>query len=350
MSLHDTYTNNQKKLVRFTTLVLYLLFTLLIYGTITLFILIATFLSQSLYSFDQKIFSYLSLLAVHPYYLLSICILSLYAFYKIYQKRRELFSFALRSLEIVRMDNPDIYNIVENTCISVGLRNPNIYLINDSSLNSFITSGSNNTDLYLSKGLVDKLSKKELTAVMAHEIAHVMNKDSDFSTFMVIITELLQKFTLTNYRFDNLEFVKIFPGCNRIFIIILGTTLVLSAIFPYLQGIYILVGPIILILLSIHIISYLLFNVFINLVESFVTKNGEYLADIKSLKITHDPESLITALNKISEDPVLDELHEHYNFLKLCILSPVSYHRIAPLFGSHPELETRIKVIINYKQ
>lgn len=91
--------------------------------------------------------------------------------------RQLIFSFS-GAVPITRKEHPEIYNIVENLCISRGLPTPNIGILEDSSLNAFAVGWNPKKSwIVFSRGILDKLSKEEIEAVAAHELTHILNKD-----------------------------------------------------------------------------------------------------------------------------------------------------------------------------
>jgi len=82
------------------------------------------------------------------------------------------------SVALERKDNKRVYNLVENLCISTGMKMPNINLIEDDSLNAFASGiNTSNYTVSLSRGIIDKLDDDELEAVIAHELTHIRNRD-----------------------------------------------------------------------------------------------------------------------------------------------------------------------------
>ena len=80
--------------------------------------------------------------------------------------------------EISKKDNPALYNAVENIAITTGLPMPKVYLIDDPAPNAFATGRDpKHAIVAATTGLVDIMDKKELEAVMAHEMSHVKNYD-----------------------------------------------------------------------------------------------------------------------------------------------------------------------------
>jgi len=80
---------------------------------------------------------------------------------------------------IKKSDYPELFRVVENVSIAAGLpKTPDIYVINDPSLNAFATGRDPlHATVAISQGLLDTLDKAELEGVMAHEIGHILNRD-----------------------------------------------------------------------------------------------------------------------------------------------------------------------------
>ena len=85
---------------------------------------------------------------------------------------------ATGSEPLSRMENKRVYNLVENLCISKGMKTPHIYIIEDDSLNAFASGINENTfSVSLSRGIIEKLNDDELEGVIAHELSHILNRD-----------------------------------------------------------------------------------------------------------------------------------------------------------------------------
>ena len=109
-----------------------------------------------------------------------------------------------RSLE--RKENKRVYNLVENLCISKGMKIPKIHVIEDSSLNAFASGISDkNYAISLSRGIIDKLTDEELEAVIAHELTHIRNRDVRLlivSVIFVGIFAFLAEIAFRSLRFS----------------------------------------------------------------------------------------------------------------------------------------------------
>ena len=90
--------------------------------------------------------------------------------------------------EVSRDSAREIYNLVENLCITAGLPVPKIYIIPDSAPNAFATGRDpEHAVVALTTGIVEKLEKRELKGVIAHELSHIGNKDILLGTVVTVL-------------------------------------------------------------------------------------------------------------------------------------------------------------------
>lgn len=90
--------------------------------------------------------------------------------------------------KVKKEDNPYIYNIVENLCISTGLKIPQIYIVNDPSPNAFATGRNPKKGVVcVTQGLLEILDRSELEAVIAHELSHIKNYDILIASLAVVL-------------------------------------------------------------------------------------------------------------------------------------------------------------------
>jgi len=87
---------------------------------------------------------------------------------------------------IKKQDNPYVWRLVENLCITAGLDMPKIYIIPDQGLNAFATGRDpKHASIALTEGLIQNLENEELEGVIAHELSHI--KNYDIRLMMVVI-------------------------------------------------------------------------------------------------------------------------------------------------------------------
>lgn len=223
--------------------------------------------------------------------------------------------------EVTRENAREIYNIVENLCITAGLPVPKIYIMEDSALNAFATGRDpEHGVICLTTGIIQRLDKTELEGVIAHELSHIGNRDVLLSTVVVVLVgfvALLADFfrhSLFFGRRDNRE------GGGQA------------------QMIFFVIG----ILLSI------LAPIFTFLVQMAISRKREFLADASGALLTRYPEGLASALEKISADPKPLETANKAT-AGLFISNPFKGPKVAKLFMTHPPIEDRIAALRGMK-
>jgi heat shock protein HtpX len=218
-----------------------------------------------------------------------------------------------------RTENKRVYNLVENLCISQGMKMPKVYVIEDDSLNAF-ASGINEKSFSVtfSRGIINKLSDEELEGVIAHELTHIKNRDVRLLIISIIFVGIFS--FIAEMAFRSLRFTG--GGGDR------------------KKG----AGAIILIAIVVTAICY-----FISMLLSFgISRSREYLADAGAADMTKKPYALASALQKIKDDPFIEAV-ESRDVAQLFINSPQpSVHKSISwdnIFATHPPIEKRIELL-----
>lgn len=228
---------------------------------------------------------------------------------------------ATGSKPLDRVENKRVYNLVENLCISQGMKTPKIYIIDDDSLNAFASGISNSSySVSLSKGIIEKLDDDELEGVIAHELTHIKNRDVRLLVVSIIFVGIFS--FLAELAFRSLRFA----GSGKKSKDSKGS------------------GAIILIAIVITAIAY-----FISILLRFgISRRREYLADAGSAEMTKKPYALANALRKISGDPLIEAVQSR-DVAQLFIDNPKpSTHKSASwdnMFATHPPIEKRIELL-----
>jgi heat shock protein HtpX len=220
---------------------------------------------------------------------------------------------------IAKKDNPYIYRLVENLCITAGLSLPKIYLIPDEAPNAFAT-GRNpaHASIALTTGLIERLEKVELEGVIAHELAHIKNYDIRLATLVILcigIISLLSHFLLRTAFYGT--------GRRRS-----------------------REGNLAIILLVVGLVSAILAPIIGRLIQFAISRKREFLADASGAMLTRFPEGLARALEKIKSytRPVR---RVNPSTAHLYISNPFGKTKglVARLFSTHPPIEERIKAL-----
>ena len=218
-----------------------------------------------------------------------------------------------------RKENKRVYNLVENLCISKGMKIPKINIIEDDSLNAFASGiDEKSYSVTLSKGIIDKLSDEELEGVIAHELSHIRNRDVRVLIISIIFVGIFA--FLAEIAFRSLRFA----GRGK----------------KDSKG----AGAIILIAIVVTAIAYLISV----LLRFGISRRREYLADAGAADMTKKPYALASALKKISTDPYIEAV-ENRDVAQLFIDNPQVSHRKSGswdnLFATHPPIEKRIELL-----
>jgi len=216
-------------------------------------------------------------------------------------------------------DNPDIYRLVENLCISVGMSIPKIYILEDEMQpNAFATGrDEKHAVVALTKGLLMKLEKSELEGVIAHELSHIKNKDTLLQTAIVILVGIIamlsDMFLRSGFRRSNDND----KGGNAVFLIL-------------------------------GIVAAILAPIVAQIIKASLSRQREFLADASGALMTRYPEGLANALIKISSDSN-EMIKANSSNAHLFISSPFRGQKISNLFLTHPPVEERVKALMGMK-
>lgn len=221
-----------------------------------------------------------------------------------------------------RKDNKRVYNLVENLCMSQGMKMPKINIIYDNSLNAYASGINERTyTVTLSQGIINKLSDEELEAVIAHELTHIRNHDVRLLIISIVFVGIFSM--LAQIAFYTVTHVRV-RGNNK-------------------NG-----GGVIIIMLIALLIAAIGFF-FASLMRFAISRKREYMADAGSAEMTKNPLALASALRKISADPNIEAVKRE-DVAQLFIQHPgkqakSSLSGFSGLFSTHPPIEKRIEVL-----
>ena len=294
------------------TVILLACFPLLITGLVFLFFYIQIYLEvdmnqQQVSNLVLIRYAFKSALAIFHWVLLVTVIWFTIAWFK-HSAMIKSMTFA-RSLH--REEDPELYDLLETLCISRGIPMPKLNIIDSNGLNAFASGMSNkNYAITVTKGLRNRLNKRELRGVLAHELTHILNNDTRFMMVAIIFVGI---FSISiEILFRSMRFRNITVGRGR-----------------SNNGVAMLIA------LALMVVGYF----FSMLVRFAISRKREYLADAGAVELTKDPRGLINALIKISGRAKVEGLSD--KVASLCIANP----DIFGLFATHPKMEKRIAVL-----
>jgi heat shock protein HtpX len=206
---------------------------------------------------------------------------------------------------------------VEGLSLAAGIPAPTVYVLETEEINAFATGRDpDHASLVVTRGLLGKLNRQEVEGVIAHEVAHIRNRDSLFMTLVAVLVGLaailshviLRTFWYGGVRRDRRERR---GGGITALVLVVGFILAIFA-------------PII-----------------VRLVQFAVSRRREYLADASGVELTRYPEGLASALEKImmTNQGKLD-VSEAVSHL---FISDPTHSSLDSLFATHPPLKERIR-------
>ena len=227
-----------------------------------------------------------------------------------------------RAQPIKKQDNPELYRLVENICITAGLPLPKICILPELQPNAFATGrDEKHAVIAVTKGLLEKLERVELEGVIAHELSHVKNRDILLGTVIVIlvgIVALLSNFFLRITFWGGGLRRRDSKGSLGLLILILG--LVAAVLAPLAAS----------------------------LIRLSISRKREFLADSSGALLTRYPEGLARALEKISSDQTQMRVANN-STAHLFISSPFKGEQkkswFTKIFMTHPPVEERIRAL-----
>lgn len=212
----------------------------------------------------------------------------------------------------------DVLRSVENVALAAGLPMPRVYIINDNGLNAFATGRTpNDASIALTRGIIKKLNRLELEGVIAHEMAHIGNRDIRLDMLIitgvgvtVFVADILWRSAIYgNFSDDDNN------GKANVRLVLMMVVLALSV-----------------------------FNLIVTpLLRMAISRKREFAADATGAFITRNPRALASALSKISENSCLNRCKSNKSMDAIYIAEPVKERAVfADAFATHPPVQKRI--------
>lgn len=242
-----------------------------------------------------------------------------------------------KAREVTFESDRQLYQVVENLCITRNLPMPKISVIQDTALNSFATGRNlKHASIVVTSGLLNALEKPELQAVMAHELAHIENGDI---TLTLLVVEGITFFTFMGeslFKSDGLS----------------GNLMRQMRSIHGINGLTYILGPLVALLVTAVLmfvgVIFIIFGGLIAPILRFaISRQQEFAADATAALITRNPGALASALEKIAQNPKARVLCLNSSMSLMCIYSPREIamsllNRLSGLYASHPPIAERI--------
>lgn len=210
---------------------------------------------------------------------------------------------------------PDFYRMIAGLAANAGLPMPKVFIINEDQPNAFATGRNpENAAVAATTGLLQRLTPEEVAGVMAHELAHIQNRDTLIMTITATIAGAIS-------MLGNMAF---FLGGNRNN----GNNGGLGAI-----------GAIIAMIVAPFAAM---------IVQMAISRTREYAADRRGAEIAGNPLWLSSALNKIARNAkaiVNEDAEQNPATAHMFIINPLSGRGADNLFSTHPDTDNRIAAL-----
>ncbi len=209
---------------------------------------------------------------------------------------------------VTRQEMPEVYNLLENLCISRGMAMPQLQIMESPVLNAF-ASGIDDKSyrITLTRGIVEALDEEALEAVIAHELSHIRHKDVRLLIVAVIFAGIISFSCEMIYR------LAMYGGGRRrdVRMLIVG---------------FVLLG-----------VGYMLAIA----LRFALSRKREYLADAGAVELTHNPDAMIRALRRISGKAEMPSVPD--DIRQMMIENATGFFG---MFATHPPIESRIKALV----
>ncbi len=219
------------------------------------------------------------------------------------------------SRPVTRMEEPELYNLVENLSITAGLPTPKIEIIETHARNAFASGiDTKSYTVTVTRGLMQSLSKDEMEGVLAHELTHIINHDVRLLIISVIFTGMIgfaAQLVWSMIRYSSFS-------RNRD------------------SGRMMLVLFVIAVILWIGYIA-TMFTRFA------LSRSREFMADAGAVELTKNPDAMMRALLRISGKDAIPKVAG--DVAMMCIENSTPF---MGLFTTHPPIESRIKALSEY--
>jgi len=212
----------------------------------------------------------------------------------------------------------DFYSLVEGLTIASGLPMPRLFVMPSKQINAFASGRDpKHAVICVTEGALEKLDRRELEGVLAHELGHIGNYDMRYMTTVAVLVGMIA--IISQMFLRSLFFGGGRGGGND----------------NKLQWVFMLIGIVLAILAPIAVYF----------VQMSISRKREYSADATSVKFTRHPNGLIGALKKIKSDYQYDQGKMHKKKPTKALAPLFFANPMSALGSTHPKVEDRIKAL-----
>lgn len=226
---------------------------------------------------------------------------------------------AYRAQPVSASDAPGLYRMVERLSSRANIPTPRVYIVPGSNANAFATGRDpENAAVAVTQGIINILPEEELEAVIAHELTHIINRDTltqaVSATIAGAISFLAQMVSYSlwfggNSRDGN-------RGANPLGMLLTVTLAPLAA----------------------------------SVIQLAISRTREFSADAGAAKLTGNPRALARALQRLESTARQMPMQANPAFEPLLIINPLSGEFLGNLFRTHPSTEARVEALLKIEQ
>lgn len=315
------------------SVLLLLMFPVIILGMVWVFLALVNYLGNGVYDQYGNVMHRLDADTVNHYFMTTIpwVILGVGVwFFVAYFANSAMIRASVGARPLSRKENPRVYNIVENLCMSCGMQMPRINVVDDPQLNAFASGIDRNSyTVTVTTGLLQLLDDEELEGVLAHELTHIRNRDTRLLITSIIFVGIISTvMSLTVRVMYNMMW---FGNSRRSSDSGKGNGLSVAVV------------------LLIGVVCCAVAYFFTMITRFAISRKREYMADAGGAELCRNPRALASALRKISGNPGLDHVNRA-DVAQLFICRPDEMETglmgfMNSLFSTHPDPEKRIRIL-----
>jgi heat shock protein HtpX len=243
--------------------------------------------------------------------------------------------------DVTRQEQPRLYNLLENLCISRGIPMPKLKLMESDALNAFATGlNSRQYAVTVTTGLLNALDDQEMEAVLGHELTHIRNGDVQMMVIAVIIAGVVGFSAELLFRgFSNFGGYGWGWGGGSYSSRSSSSSSSSDSSSDRKGG-----GGAAILVIVLAVVLIIVAWALSQLVKLALSRSREFLADAGSVELTKNPDAMISALRKIEGRGELPDATSAV--MELCLDNP--REGFADIFATHPSVESRVDALVKY--
>jgi len=222
-----------------------------------------------------------------------------------------------RAREATPGEAPELHGIVQNLSKKAGLPTPKVYIIPQESPNAFATGRNpEHAVVAVTEGLLNIMNREELTGVLAHELAHVKNRDILIGSIAATMAGAIMMLA------SMARWSAIFGGGSDDDEGMGGFGLIIMSILAPIAAV---------------------------LIQTAISRSREYMADASGARFAENNEGLARALEKLGSYSGKLPMNANPSTAHMFIVNPLSGQKLMSLFSTHPPLDDRIARLSGFK-